>query len=103
MAIVNREEAVGWRIHRFITLALAALVVARVDLTRARGGKILAFLTLAGLLICLGLLVQLLSLIRIHPLSFMAFMMISCPLVLAGILLFLYSIISSEPKGGKSA
>jgi cytochrome c-type protein NapC len=29
-----------------ITLALAALVVARVDLTRARGGKILAFLTL---------------------------------------------------------
>jgi hypothetical protein len=59
-------------------------------------------LRLAGLLICLGLLVQLLSLIRIHPLSFMAFMMISCPLVLAGILLFLYSIVSSEPKGGKS-
>ena len=57
-------------------------------------------LRLAALLICLGLLVQLLSLIRVHPLAFVAFAMITCPLVLAGIVLFLYSIVAHEPKGG---
>ncbi len=56
-------------------------------------------LRLAGVLICLGLLVLLLSLIKIHPLSFVAFAMIACPLVLAGIVMFLYSIVSHEPEG----
>ena len=49
---------------------------------------------LAAILICLGLIVLLLTLLRIHPLAFMAFILIGCPLVLAGILLFLYSIVS---------
>jgi hypothetical protein len=48
----------------------------------------------AAILICLGLVVLLLTLIRVHPLAFMAFLLIGCPLVLAGILLFLYSIVS---------
>jgi hypothetical protein len=57
-------------------------------------------LRLAGGLIWLGLLVLLLTLIRIHPLAFVAFIVIACPLVLAGILLFLYSIVPhhSEPR-----
>lgn len=57
-------------------------------------------LRLAGILICLGLLVLLLSLIKVHALSFMAFAMITCPLVLAGIVLFLYSIVSHPSEGG---
>jgi hypothetical protein len=52
----------------------------------------------AAVLVCLGLLVLLLSLVRIHPLAFMAFILIGCPLVLAGILLFLYSIVSHQPE-----
>ena len=52
---------------------------------------------LAAILICLGLVVLLLTLIRVHPLAFMAFILMGCPLVLAGILLFLYSIVSEEP------
>ena len=52
----------------------------------------------AAALICAGLLVLLLTLIRIHPLAFVAFAVIGCPLVLAGILLFLYSIVSHQPE-----
>jgi archaellum biogenesis protein FlaJ (TadC family) len=54
----------------------------------------------AAALICAGLLVLLLTLIRIHPLAFVAFAVIGCPLVLAGILLFLYSIVSHQPETG---
>jgi F0F1-type ATP synthase assembly protein I len=54
-------------------------------------------LRMASILVCLGLGVLLLSLVRVHPLAFMAFILIGCPLVLAGILLFLYSIVSHEP------
>lgn len=56
---------------------------------------------LAAALICAGLLVLLLTLIRIHPLAFVAFAVVGCPLVLAGILLFLYSIVSHQPEPGK--
>ena len=51
---------------------------------------------LAAVLICLGMLVQLITLLRIHPLAFMAFILIACPLVAAGILLYLYSIVSHQ-------
>lgn len=53
----------------------------------------------AGFLIAAGLVVQMLSLISIHPLAFMSFLMIGCPLVAAGILLFLYSIVSNNSAG----
>jgi polyferredoxin len=51
----------------------------------------------AGALIGLGLLIQLLSFIWIHPLAFITFAVIGCPLVVAGVILFLYSIVSSHP------
>ena len=52
---------------------------------------------LASALVCLGLLVLLLTLVRIHPLAFVTFTVIGCPLLLAGILLFLFSIVSHSP------
>lgn len=54
----------------------------------------------AASLICVGLLVLLLTLVRIHPLAFVAFAVIGVPLVLAGILLFLYSIVSHQHESG---
>jgi hypothetical protein len=51
---------------------------------------------LAATLVGLGLLVLLLTLMRIHPLAFVAYAIVACPLVLAGMLLFLYSIVSEE-------
>lgn len=56
-------------------------------------------LRFAAILICLGLFVLLLTLIRIHPLAFMAFILVGCPLVAAGIGIFLYSIVSHVPEG----
>jgi hypothetical protein len=53
----------------------------------------------AALIISLGLLVQLLTLTKIHPLAFMAFILIGCPLVLVGIVVYLYSIVSQAPEG----
>ena len=49
----------------------------------------------AGLLVAVGLAIQLLTFVWIHPLCFLAFAVIGCPLVIAGILLFLYSIVTS--------
>jgi hypothetical protein len=48
----------------------------------------------SGLLIVVGLLLQMLTLLWTHPLAFMCFLMIGCPLVAAGMLLFLYSLVS---------
>jgi len=46
----------------------------------------------AGLLVVVGLLVQILTLTWVHPLAFMTFLMIGCPLSLAGVLFYLYSL-----------
>jgi hypothetical protein len=46
----------------------------------------------AGLLVVVGLLVQLLTMSWSHPLAFMAFLIIGCPLTLAGVLLYLFSL-----------
>jgi hypothetical protein len=51
-------------------------------------------LRLSGMLIVLGLLVEALSLIRIHPLAFLTFMFIGGALLIAGITTYLYSIAS---------
>ena len=56
-------------------------------------------LRLASLLVCLGLLVLLLTLVKIHPLAFVAFTVIGLPLVAAGILVFLYSIVVHGESG----
>ncbi|MDE3154485.1 MAG: hypothetical protein KGN76_05245 [Acidobacteriota bacterium] len=47
----------------------------------------------AGVLISVGLIVQLLTLRGYHPLAFVAFIAIACPLILAGMVLFLYAIL----------
>lgn len=47
----------------------------------------------ASLLVATGLLVQVLALLRIHPLWFVAFLVIGCPLVAAGTLLYLASLV----------
>jgi hypothetical protein len=49
-------------------------------------------LRIAGILIILGLLVEALSLIRIHPLSFLGFMFIGGGLLAAGVFTYLYSL-----------
>lgn len=48
----------------------------------------------ACILVVLGLTVQLLTLLWVHPLSFVAFLLIGCPLVAAGILLYLWSLVA---------
>jgi hypothetical protein len=50
----------------------------------------------ASILIGTGLLIQLASLARIHPLAFVAFVAVGCPLVGAGVLLYLASLVSSK-------
>jgi hypothetical protein len=57
-------------------------------------------LRIAGSLIIAGLGVELLSLIRMHPLAFMAFMFIGGGFLLAGIGFYLYSIIEAPPADG---
>jgi hypothetical protein len=52
---------------------------------------------IAAVLIAAGLLLCLLTFIRIHPLSFITFALLSAPLVLIGALFFLYAIVSQEP------
>jgi hypothetical protein len=50
----------------------------------------------SGMLIVLGLFIQMLTLLWTHPLAFVAFLLVGCPLVGAGILLFLYSLVSHQ-------
>ena len=50
----------------------------------------------ASFLIGAGLLVQLASLLVVHPLAFVGFLMIGCPLVLAGIVMYLLSLIHEK-------
>ena len=50
----------------------------------------------ASFLIGAGLLVQLASLLVVHPLAFMGFLMIGCPLMLAGIVMYLLSLIHEK-------
>jgi len=48
----------------------------------------------ASFLIGAGLLIQLGSLLVVHPLAFVAFLMLGCPLMAAGIVLYLLSLVS---------
>jgi hypothetical protein len=51
----------------------------------------------AGLLIALGLIVQVLTFAWIHSLAFLAFLVLGCPLAGAGVLLYLYSLVAASP------
>ena len=47
----------------------------------------------SGMLIVVGLIVQMLTLLWTHPLAFMCFLLVGCPLVGAGIVFYLYSLV----------
>jgi hypothetical protein len=47
----------------------------------------------ASLMVGAGLVVQLASLLIVHPLAFVAFLMVGCPLMAAGIVLYLFSLL----------
>jgi hypothetical protein len=49
----------------------------------------------AGILITLGLLAQVATLWKVHPLAFVAFLLVAVPLTGAGVVLFLFSIVKS--------
>jgi hypothetical protein len=51
-------------------------------------------LRLSGILIALGLLVEALSLVRIHPLAFLGFMFVGGGFFAVGIVVYLYSLVS---------
>ncbi len=51
-------------------------------------------LRMSGILIMLGLLVEALSLIRIHPIAFLSFMFVGGGFLVVGILIYLLSIAS---------
>ena len=49
---------------------------------------------ISGLLVILGLGIQMATLFWNHPLSFMLFLLVGCPLTVAGMILYLYSLAS---------
>ena len=48
----------------------------------------------SGILIVVGLILQMLTLLWTHPLAFVCFLLVGCPLVGAGIFCYLYSLAS---------
>ena len=57
-------------------------------------------LRLSGLLIVIGLTIQLATLLWNHPLSFLTFLFVGSPIVFSGIVVYLYSLVflSSEKQ-----
>lgn len=53
----------------------------------------------SSLLVAVGLLVQLLCLIHVHPFSFIAFLCVGCPLIVAGIAVYLFGLLSQTSNG----
>jgi hypothetical protein len=53
----------------------------------------------ASLIIALGLSLQFLSLLPLHPLAFMAFVGIGVPVMAVGVILFLLAIINQSESG----
>lgn len=53
----------------------------------------------SGTLIATGLLVQVLTLLRLHPLAFVVFVVAACPLMAAGVVLFLWTIVHPPHDG----
>ncbi len=55
-------------------------------------------LRIAGLFVALGLLIQMLSLLPIHPLAFIVFVGIGAPIMVAGVIFFLLSLVSQPQR-----
>ena len=50
----------------------------------------------AGIIVAAGLLLDLLTLLPLHPLAFIAFVGLGVPVTAAGVLYFLYSLLSAS-------
>jgi hypothetical protein len=50
----------------------------------------------AGLLIAVGLVLQLGVSMWIHPLAFVTFLLVACPFVVAGMLVFLWALVAAR-------
>jgi hypothetical protein len=57
----------------------------------------------ASLLIGIGLLIQLGTLFRVHPLAFVGFVVVGCPLIGAGVLLYLWSLVPVKQKASEAS
>jgi hypothetical protein len=55
----------------------------------------------ASLIIALGLLLQFLSLLPLHPLAFIAFVGLGVPIMGVGVIFFLLSLVTHSESGGK--
>ena len=55
----------------------------------------------ASLIIALGLFLQLLSLLPVHPLAFIAFVGIGVPVMVVGVIFFLLSLVDHSEASGK--
>jgi hypothetical protein len=53
----------------------------------------------ASLIVALGLLLQFLSLIPLHPLAFIAFVGIGVPVMVVGVILFLLAVVNQPDSG----
>jgi hypothetical protein len=68
------------------------------DNLSANGNSLTGRIRVAGLLVGLGLIVELVTLLWNHPLSFLAFAFVGAPLVLAGVLVYLVSLARHAPS-----
>lgn len=59
-------------------------------------------LRLSGLLVSLGLIIEVITMLWSHPTAFLAFLLLGGSCVAAGVLLYLFAILSSSspPQGG---
>lgn len=53
----------------------------------------------AGFLVSLGLIIQFLSLLPLHPLAFIGFTALAVPVTAAGVIYFLLSLVSQQEAG----
>jgi hypothetical protein len=65
-------------------------------------GRLYRDLRISGSLIIAGLLVELLSLIKIHPLAFLSFMFLGGAFLIAGVGHFLYWVILRGPSASEN-
>lgn len=63
-----------------------------------RKSRIERRLQISGILIVLGLLVELITLYSSHPTAFLIFMFFGGSLIILGILYFLYSLVTADKK-----
>jgi hypothetical protein len=69
------------------------------DLTTQRYSR----LRTSGILVIIGLIIEIISFFWIHPIAFMSFLVFGCGFLGLGILLFLWTLVWEEPKSVKQS